>query len=306
MIARLARSQAPIYISGESGTGKELVARLIHAQGARADKPFIPVNCGAIPHDLMESEFFGYTKGSFTGASTDRAGLFSAADGGTLFLDEVAELSAHFQVKLLRAIQESAVRPIGASQEQTVDVRILCATHKDLASLVQAGEFRQDLYYRINVIELNIPPLRQRTEDIPALVRHFLTRPSASTVQIHPDALASLAAYAFPGNIRELENILQRAATLCDGNMIHVHDLKLSPADSQNDIQNDTLPPAAAPDRKQTPAATVQLDTYLVDVERNLIMQALERHKWNKTATAKSLGITLRALRYRLEKLGLD
>ena len=217
-IAKLARSQAPVYISGESGVGKELVARLIHEQGPRASSPFVPVNCGAIPSELMESEFFGHKKGSFTGAQTDKDGLFQAAQGGTLFLDEVAELPMHMQVKLLRVIQEKAVRPIGGRAEVPVDVRILSATHKNLGKLVEASQFRQDLYYRINVIELRVPPLRERRDDIPKLARRVLERLAAESGQpsatVTPAALSALLAYAFPGNVRELENVLERAVAL--------------------------------------------------------------------------------------------
>ncbi|HWQ94636.1 MAG TPA: sigma-54 dependent transcriptional regulator [Gammaproteobacteria bacterium] len=291
-IVKLARSQAPIYISGESGSGKELVARLIHEQGPRADRLFVPVNCGAIPTELMESEFFGHKKGSFTGASADKIGLFQAAGGGTLFLDEVAELPLHMQVKLLRAIQEKAVRPVGVEKETPVDVRILSATHKDLAGLVKKGEFRQDLYYRINVIELRVPSLRERPQDIPLLVDYNLDRLARSSGMSKPtltkDALDALLEYSFPGNVRELENILERAMTLCEGNTIDVDDLRLP---------DYTLPP----DKEKLP-----LEPYLDTIEKETIMKALEQTRYNKTAAAKLLGITFRALRYRLKKLGLD
>ena len=300
-ISKLARSQAPVYISGESGTGKELVARMIHEQGPRATNPFIPVNCGAIPHDLMESEFFGHKKGSFTGAVTDKDGLFQAAQGGTLFFDEIAELPLHMQVKLLRAIQEKSIRPVGANRELPVDVRILSATHSSLSDLVKAGKFRQDLFYRINVIELHIPPLRDRKEDLSLLTAHILQSYAVESgmqmPELSADARAALEAYHFPGNIRELENILHRAITLCDGKIITADDLQLPQVmdgiTSQN--SNDTQ-------EKKTAA----LDSYLGDVERQTILDALEKTRWNKTAAAKQLGITLRALRYRLEKLGLD
>jgi len=300
-ISKLARSQAPVYISGESGTGKELVARMIHEQGPRATNPFIPVNCGAIPHDLMESEFFGHKKGSFTGAVTDKDGLFQAAQGGTLFFDEIAELPLHMQVKLLRAIQEKSIRPVGANRELPVDVRILSATHTSLSDLVKAGKFRQDLFYRINVIELHIPPLRDRKEDLSLLTAHILQSYAVESgmqmPELSADARAALEAYHFPGNIRELENILHRAITLCDGKIITADDLQLPQVmdgiTSQN--SNDTQ-------EKKTAA----LDSYLGDVERQTILDALEKTRWNKTAAAKQLGITLRALRYRLEKLGLD
>ena len=293
-VAKLARSQAPVYISGESGTGKELVARLIHEQGARAQAAFVPVNCGAIPNELMESELFGHRKGSFTGAVADKPGLFQAADGGTLFLDEVAELPLLMQVKLLRAIQEKRVRPIGADAEVAVDCRILSATHKKLADLVAAGEFRQDLYYRINVIELNVPPLRERADDIALLVAHFLAKKSVEfgvgVPALTVDALAALATYGFPGNVRELENILERALTLCENEQIKVADLRL-PEDQR-------APPAEG--------GNAELQDYLDDVERRRILAALEQTRWNKTKAAKLLGISFRALRYRLQKLDIE
>ena len=297
-INKLARSQAPVYISGESGTGKELVARMIHEQGSRADKPFVPVNCGAIPHDLMESEFFGHKKGSFTGAVSDNAGLFLAAQGGTLFFDEIAELPLHMQVKLLRAIQEKSIRPVGATAEIALDVRILSATHHNLLNLVNAGKFRHDLFYRINVIELQIPPLRERKEDIPLLTEFVLAKlaeeTGVSTPEISDGAQQSLINYPFPGNIRELENILERALTLCDGKVISTEDLQLPEASAESEATQ-TEATGAAP-----------LDSYLDDIERKKIMDALEKTRWNKTAAAKLLGISLRALRYRLEKLDLD
>ena len=293
MIAKLARSQAPIYISGESGTGKELAARLIHAQGPRAEGHFIAVNCGAIPHELVESEFFGHKKGSFTGAISDKEGLFQAAHGGTLFLDEVADLPLGMQVKLLRAIQEKSIRPIGAQQESTIDVRILSATHKDLAELVKRGEFRQDLFYRINVIELHIPALREREGDIELLTEHLLTRLAIKggrpKTDIEPSAMKALRSYPFPGNIRELENTLERAVTLCEGNRVTVEDLQL-PAQSATGKGDPDQP----------------LEAYLGDIEKQAIIKALEETRWNRTAAAKKLGISFRALRYRLEKLGLD
>jgi len=299
---KLARSQAPVYISGESGTGKELVARLIHAQGPRADKPFVAVNCGAIPADLMESELFGHKKGSFTGANSDKDGLFQAANGGTLFLDEVADLPLEMQVKLLRAIQEKAVRPIGAQMENHVDVRILSATHKDLTRLVGEGTFREDLFYRINVIELNIPALRQRTEDVPLLVEHFTAKLARQMgipqPQLSEEAMAALQHYPFPGNVRELENILERAMTLCEGERIERDDLHINGA--------------AGGAEKESAVSTgshveqVGLEAYLEDIERALILQALEHSGHNKTAAAKRLGISFRALRYRLKKLGLE
>ncbi|NNL99143.1 MAG: sigma-54-dependent Fis family transcriptional regulator [Gammaproteobacteria bacterium] len=294
-IGKLARSQAPVYISGESGTGKELVARMIHEQGPRSAAPFVPVNCGAIPPDLMESEFFGHKKGSFTGAVADKPGLFEAAHGGTLFLDEVAELPLPMQVKLLRAIQEKSIRPVGAASESSVDCRILSATHKDLAKLVETGEFRQDLYYRINVIELAVPPLRDRTGDLPLLVAHLLASlQGGAPYRLSPAALEALECYPFPGNVRELENILERAVTLCEGSEIQVDDMHLPQVDA---------PPAAAAGPVEEGA---QLQSYLDDVEKQRIAAALEKTRWNKTAAARELGITLRALRYRMEKLGLN
>jgi len=298
-IAKVARSQAPIYISGESGTGKELVARLIHNKGPRANQPFVPVNCGAIPDELMESEFFGHKKGSFTGAVADKDGLFQAAEGGTLFLDEVADLPLQMQVKLLRAIQEKAVRPVGAAMETPVDVRILSATHKNLAALVDEGGFRQDLYYRINVIELHVPPLRERPEDIAQLTEHTLKKLARQTgldaPQITPDALAALRRYTFPGNVRELENILERAMTLCEDNTIRAGDLQLP---------NST--PAGLSLPEPLDSGQMQLEEHLGEIEKKAIQQALEQTKYNKTAAAKLLGISFRALRYRLKKLGLD
>ncbi|MFK8067448.1 MAG: sigma-54-dependent transcriptional regulator [Gammaproteobacteria bacterium] len=295
-IKKLARSQAPIYISGESGTGKELVARMIHEQGSRSDKSFVPVNCGAIPAELMESEFFGHIKGSFTGANTDKQGLFQVADGGTLFLDEVAELPLAMQVKLLRAIQEKAIRSVGGHKEETVDVRVLSATHKDLTKMVTDGDFRQDLFYRINVIELKVPPLRNRGDDVLLLVDHILddlaslsdqaVRYSLSTV-----AEKALQAYDFPGNVRELENILERAMTLCEGDVIELEDL--------------SLPEGQVVESKFL-TDEMLLEPYLDSIERTRIIAALEQTRWNKTAAAKVLGISFRALRYRLEKLDLD
>lgn len=301
-IAKLARSQAPVYISGESGTGKELIAHLIHDKGPRADGLFVPVNCGAIPEHLMESEFFGHKKGSFTGAGSDKDGLFQAAHGGTLFLDEVADLPLHMQVKLLRAIQEKAVRPVGAQKETPIDVRILCATHKNLAALVKEGAFREDLYYRLNVIELHAPSLRERREDIPLLAEHILNRlvtPGTAIPALSKDAHQALSGYSFPGNVRELENILERAITLCEGNIIQAADLHL-PRTREPEIP--------APTASATPAADapLSLEPYLDTIEKDTIMKALEQARYNKTAAAKLLGITFRALRYRLKKLGVE
>ncbi|HVB83553.1 MAG TPA: sigma-54 dependent transcriptional regulator [Rhodanobacteraceae bacterium] len=311
-IAKLARSQAPVYISGESGVGKELVARLIHEQGPRAGGPFVPVNCGAIPSELMESEFFGHKKGSFTGAQIDKEGLFQAANGGTLFLDEVADLPMHMQVKLLRVIQEKAVRPIGGRAEVPVDVRILSATHKDLARLVEAGHFRQDLFYRINVIELRVPPLRERREDIPKLTARILIRladdSGGDAPRLQPPALKALLDYTFPGNVRELENILERAVAMCENGSIEVADLMLnaraaaSPGSGAgNDEDEDDTG-----DGNGAAAGSVGLDDYISNLEREKIMQALLETRYNKTAAAKRLGITFRALRYKLKKLGID
>lgn len=313
LIRKLARSQAPILISGESGTGKELAARLIHSSGPRADKPFVPVNCGAIPEHLMESEFFGHKKGSFTGANQDKPGLFQAADNGTLFLDEVAELPQHMQVKLLRAIQERAIRPIGMQSEVAVDVRILSATHKELARLVKADEFRQDLFYRLNVIELHMPSLRERPEDIPELAITILRRLSRElglpTPRLSAAALRALTRYSFPGNVRELENILERSFTLCENDTIEPSDLLLPshPGDAETEAGRDS-PPAAASvtDPGPPPATDAGLENYLEELEKQAIMQALESTRYNKTAAAEKLGITFRALRYRLKKLGLD
>ncbi|MBC3272137.1 MULTISPECIES: sigma-54-dependent transcriptional regulator [Pseudomonas] len=297
-IDKLARSQAPVYISGESGSGKELVARLIHEQGPRAQQPFVPVNCGAIPSELMESEFFGHRKGSFTGAVEDKPGLFQAAHGGTLFLDEVADLPLSMQVKLLRAIQEKAVRSIGGQQETVVDVRILSATHKDLDAQVSAERFRQDLYYRLNVIELRVPSLRERRDDIEVLAAHVLKRLARDTGQpvasLHPQALESLKNYRFPGNVRELENVLERAHTLCENRIIESQDLRLS--------EGNCAAEGAIADLTQID----NLEDYLENVERKLILQALEETRWNRTAAAQRLSLSFRSMRYRLKKLGLD
>ena len=298
-ISKLARSQAPVYISGESGAGKELAARLIHDTGPRSDQPFVPVNCGAIPAELMESEFFGHKKGSFTGAVSDKQGLFQAADGGTLFLDEVADLPLDMQVKLLRAIQEKAIRPIGAQREIPINVRILSATHKDLHALTVSGRFRQDLYYRINVIELPMPSLRDRPEDIPLLVEHVLRRIARAwqtgMPRLSPAAMTALQHYAFPGNVRELENILERAMTLCEGQVIQASDLRLS---AGNEPRREEF---ARPD-----LTGQDLDAALNSSEREAILHALEQTRYNKTAAAKLLGLSFRQLRYRIKKLGIE
>ena len=306
-IAKLARSQAPVYIAGESGVGKELVARLIHEQGPRSNGPFIAVNCGAIPSELMESELFGHKKGSFTGAHADKEGLFQTANGGTLFLDEVAELPLHLQVKLLRVIQEKNVRPVGASIEVPLDVRILSATHKDLAKLVEEGKFRHDLYYRINVIGLPVPALRERSEDIPQIAEAILKRLSGEIGEtlspLSASALQALRNYPFPGNVRELENILERAVALCDGAEIEVSDLALPTAAAEPE----------SPQRLNGIASGIQgnriesaLPDALEQIERQSIQQALEACRYNKTKAAAQLGITFRALRYKLKKLEME
>ncbi|AOU98983.1 sigma-54-dependent Fis family transcriptional regulator [Acidihalobacter yilgarnensis] len=301
-VAKLARSQAPIYIHGESGTGKELIARQIHDQGPRRTAPFVPVNCGAIPPELMESEFFGHIKGSFTGATVDRPGLFQTAHGGTLFLDEVADLPLAMQVKLLRAIQERRIRPVGANQETPVDVRILSATHKNLADEVAANRFRQDLYFRLNVIELQAPPLRERIEDLPLLATHLLERIASRwghpSLRLADGALHALEQYPFPGNVRELENILERAATLCEGQTLYARDLRLSPPNPAGNASTTSPPPLAV--------GEAALDTQLANQQREVIRRALEQTRWNKTQAAEVLGISFRQLRYRLKKLGIE
>jgi len=297
MIGKLARTQAPVYLCGESGSGKELAARLIHAQGARRERAFVPVNCGAIPETLMESEFFGYKKGAFTGAEQDRDGFFQAANGGTLFLDEVADLPLSMQVKLLRAIQEKRVRKVGATQEDPVDVRILSATHQDLARLVEAARFRQDLFYRLNVIELKMPPLRDCREDIALIAGNILerlARQSGAAARLSGDALEELAAYDFPGNIRELENILERATALSAGGEIGPEDLRLKPAAAEEGGA-----------RAADGALGAPLPEYLDRVEREAILEALSRTNFNRTAAAKLLGVTFRTLRYRMQRLGI-
>ncbi len=298
-IDKLSRSQAPVYISGESGTGKELVARMIHEMGPRSKNTFVPVNCGAIPHELMESEFFGHKKGSFTGAIADKDGLFQAAEGGTLFLDEIADLPQNIQVKLLRAIQEKSIRPIGSQQEIPVNVRILSATHHDLEEMVDSGEFRKDLFYRINVIEVKVLPLRERRDDIPLLVEYIMNRlisdSSSKEVLISDDALERLKKYNFPGNVRELENILERAMTMCEKNLITVTDIGI--------LENEKIASENIVVDKENPETEkVRLEDYLEDVQKDVILDALNKTKWNRTAAAKQLGISLRALRYRLEK----
>jgi two-component system response regulator PilR (NtrC family) len=298
LIAKLARTQAPVHVCGESGSGKELAARLIHGQGARRDRPFVPVNCGAIPESLVESEFFGYRKGAFTGADQDRDGFFQAANGGTLFLDEVADLPLGMQVKLLRAIQEKRVRKVGATQEEPVDVRIISATHQNLARLVEAGRFRQDLYYRLNVIELKMPPLRECREDIPQIASSILARiaqaAGTAPAQLSAAALVELGNYDFPGNIRELENVLERATALSAGGEISPDDLMLRPAPAEDGGA-----------RGAEGALDVPLPDYLDRVEREAILGALARTQFNRTAAAKLLGVTFRTLRYRMQRLGI-
>lgn len=302
-VAKLARSQAPVYISGESGTGKELVARLIHDLGARSDKAFVPVNCGAIPNELVESEFFGHKKGAFTGAVSDKQGLFQHAHGGTLFLDEVADLPLMMQVKLLRAIQEKAIRPVGGHEEINIDVRILSATHKNLSDCVEKGTFRQDLFYRLNVIELQVPPLRERRADIVLLVEHILQKLAGKThsapVQLTDEAMTVLQNYPFPGNVRELENTLERALTWAEGTKITLTDLMLPAATPSKNIVM-PMSDITAPDLNQ------DLESHLEEQERAIIEKALNETRWNKTAAAKRLGITFRALRYKLKKLDLE
>lgn len=301
MVAKVARSQAPVHIFGESGTGKELVARMIHEAGPRREGPFVPINCGAIPTELMESEFFGHRKGSFTGAVADRAGVVQSAEGGTLFLDEVADLPLHMQVKLLRVIQEKTIRPVGQTKEIAVDVRILSATHKPLGDLVAEGSFREDLYYRINVIGLEVPPLRERGDDALVLAHHALERLARSQRVAPPhltkQAEAALLAYRFPGNVRELENILERALTLCSAAQIDVDDLQLriEPGEGMRGATG-----------AGTGAGASSLGSQLEEIERDAIVKALEQTRYNRTAAARLLGITFRALRYRIKKLGIE
>jgi two-component system, NtrC family, response regulator PilR len=297
MINRVARSQAPVHISGESGTGKELVAKLIHESGPRRDGPFVPVNCGAIPTELMESELFGHKRGSFTGAVSDKKGLIQSAEGGTLFLDEIADLPLHMQVKLLRVIQEKAVRAVGEQSEVGVDVRILSATHRNLSQLVAEGKFREDLFYRVNVIELRVPSLRERPDDIPelsdAILRRLGRRMKMTPPILGQDALKALEIYAYPGNVRELENILERAITLSTGGEVSSGDIQLRPT-----------PVAIAPVTATSNAAP--LGDHLEDIERDAIVKALEQTRYNKTAAARVLGMSFRALRYRIKKLGIE
>lgn len=294
LIERVARSQAPVHISGESGSGKELAARLIVEKSARSDQPFVAVNCGAIPETLVESEFFGYRKGAFTGADSDREGFFQAANGGTLFLDEVADLPLAMQVKLLRAIQEKKVRKVGATQEEAADVRIISATHRALAELVQQGSFRQDLYYRLNVISLSMPPLREMRNDIEEIANQLLVKLRGDTkIKFSPEALKVLARYDFPGNVRELENVIERALALCTDGSIAPDDLQLVPVEF------------AKTEGKPDAVGKYPLGEYLDRVERETILEALNQTGFNRTAAAKVLGVTFRALRYRMERLGI-
>lgn len=303
-IVKLARSQAPVHIRGESGSGKEVVARNIHGKGPRAAGPFVAVNCGAIPAELIESELFGHLKGSFTGASRDKLGLFQAAEGGTLFLDEVADLPLAMQVKLLRAIQEKRVRPVGANEEVATDVRLLSATHKSLAKEVAAGRFREDLFFRVNVIELEVPSLRERKDDIATLARALLGRIAeahASEIpSISSSAIATMNNYHFPGNVRELENMLERAFALCDGGVIDGDDLQIG------SIETPVTQTEAKSESSRLQEVAGDLDAYLADIERGILSEALEAHRWNRTETAKALGVSFRSLRYRMKKLALD
>jgi two-component system, NtrC family, response regulator PilR len=303
MIARVARSQAPVHICGESGTGKELVARMIHECSARHEGPFVAVNCGAIPTELMESELFGHKRGSFTGAVADKTGLIQSAEGGTLFLDEVADLPLHMQVKLLRVVQEKTLRPVGAAREETVDVRILSATHSNLADLVAQGLFREDLFYRINVIELRVPALRERSGDIAEIAEAILLRLAGRTNAVPPklsaEALQTLQAYPFPGNVRELENVLERALTLSTAGVITPEHIRLRTG-ARPAATEVPAPAAAAAD------GNTALGSQLESIERDAIVKALEKTRYNKTAAAKVLGMSFRALRYRIKKLGIE
>lgn len=324
LIVRVARSQAPVFIQGESGTGKEVVARLIHDNSVRSEKPFIAVNCGAIPNELVESELFGHKKGSFTGANEDKEGLFQAAHGGSLLLDEIADLPLNVQVKLLRAIQQKAIRPVGSNQEISVDVRILSATHKSLSQLVSEDRFRNDLYYRINVIDIRIPSLRERPEDIPPITQHILAKlalqQGLSRITISDEAVKQLQTHEFLGNVRELENLLERTMALTDATNIGLADLLFGNTSPASDPVNSTPNTSTPPSINKLPAVTsttelittidprgsASLDTFLEVIEKQEIVTAMESNRWNKTEAAKELGISFRSLRYRLKKLGLE
>jgi len=294
MIYKVSQTQAPVMITGESGTGKELVARAIHLESHRRDMPFVAVNCGAIPSELMESEFFGHIKGSFTGAHVDKAGLFQAAEGGTLFLDEVADLPLNMQVKLLRAIQEKAIRPVGSQKEVITNVRILSATHRNLSEQVDKGNFRQDLYYRLNVIHVETPSLREREDDIPLLSRHILDSLGGQDITLGDDILKRLKRYSFPGNVRELENLLHRALALCEDNIICSEDVQL-PDNDQSNVDNSEIDPLEITD----------LDAYIASVEKSIIERVLDEEHWNRAKAAKRLNLTGRQFRYKLAKYRL-
>ena len=315
-IAKVARSQAPIHIHGESGAGKEVVARLIHSSGARRAGPFIAVNCGAIPPELVESELFGHLKGSFTGAMHDKRGLFQAAEGGTLLLDEVADLPPATQVKLLRALQEKAVRPVGSESEVSIDVRLISATHKSLSQEVRAGRFRDDLFYRINVIDIYVPPLRERREDIPELAQHVLQKIAEDNDEesktLAPDAMEVLCSADYPGNVRQLENILARAAAMADNTCIAASDLDIpsststAPSDSADTDTAESTISVRIESTTDLSLVEGDLEGYMESIERHILQQAMTQYRWNKTAAAKALGVSFRSLRYRLKKLGLD
>ena len=312
-INKVARSQAPVHVYGESGAGKEVVARLIHRSGSRHDGPFIAVNCGAIPPELVESELFGHLKGSFTGAVQDKQGLFQAAKGGTLMLDEIAELPQPVQVKLLRAIQEKAVRPVGSETEVATDVRLISATHQRLNDLVAAGRFREDLFYRINVIDVEVPSLAQRRDDIPDLVTNHLSRLASDegfeSLGISDVAMERLINNHYPGNVRQLENILARAVAMADSGVIEEDDLEISPVPVAM-VEEAVLPSSAEPASQNQNSLLAQvggdLDGHLEAIEREILTEAMTAHRWNRTAAAEALGLSFRSLRYRLKKLGLD
>lgn len=312
MISKVSRSQAPVFIHGASGTGKEVAAMMIHMGSVRKQGPFIPINCGAIPENLVESEFFGYKKGSFTGANQDHPGLFVSANGGTLFLDEVADLPLPMQVKLLRAIQERAVRAIGQDREVAVDVRIISATHKNLSQLVQKGEFREDLYYRLNVIQIHMPSLSERPEDIPILADYLLKRlcnkSNYKIPEITPEAMDKLSSYSFPGNVRELENALERAITFCDNHVITPDDIQIGDQalSGKTAVRSNDAAKADTKENNEDYILPNDLEAYLEEVERKAILNALLVTDNNKTKAAELLGISFRALRYKLKKLGID